>query len=197
MGKGVETRERILDRAFHLAGRQGLEGLSIGTLATDLGLSKSGLFAHFGSKEDLQIAVLSAAASRFEETVVRPALRCPRGEPRLVRWFDGWIRWLGDLTQAGGCIFIAAAAELDDQDGRTRDHLLATQRQLMASLARAAGQAVDAGQFRQDLDCEQFAFEFYAIILGCHHARRLLRDPTADDRAGAALKRLVASARRP
>src|SRR6476619_4692325 len=106
MRKGAETRERILDQAVRLASRDGLEGLSIGTLATELGLSKSGLFAHFGSKEDLQVAVLEAAASRFEEVVVRPSLDAPRGKPRIKRWFETWLRWVNDASVPGGCLFI-------------------------------------------------------------------------------------------
>ncbi len=191
MTKGQETRDRIVDHAFRVATRDGLEGLSIGALASDLGLSKSGLFAHFGSKEDLQIAVLTAAAKRFEETVVLPSFRAPRGLPRLKRWFDAWLKWLGDPAVPGGCVFMAAAVELDDREGRVRDYLVSTQKTLLGALARCARLAVEVGHFRSNLDCEQLAFELYGILLTCSHAKRLLRDPRAEARARAAFERLV------
>src|SRR3954447_26417659 len=124
MSKGEETRERILDWAFRAASRDGLEGLTIGALAAELGLSKSGLFAHFGSKEDLQLAVLAEATRRFENVVLRPAFRAPRGEARVRQVFENWLRWLSDPGSPGGCVFLAAAVELDDQDGRPRDYLV-------------------------------------------------------------------------
>jgi AcrR family transcriptional regulator len=197
MAKGEETRERILDRAMRLASRDGLDGLTIGALAADLGLSKSGLFAHFGSKEDLQLAVLMEAARRFEKGVMVAAFRAPRGEPRLRRIFENWLGWISDPGSPGGCLFLAASVELDDQDGRPRDYLAGMQRQAMDALAKAARLAVEAAQFRADLDCTQFAFDFFAILLGCSHWKRLLRDPQAEARARSAFDRLLASARLP
>jgi len=194
MSKGEETRERILDRAYRLATRDGLDGVSIGVLAGELGLSKSGLFAHFGSKEDLQVEVLKVAATQFEETVLRPAFKAPRGLPRVKKIMENWLRWTTDPSLPGGCLFMAAATELDDREGRPRDYLVASQKQLMASLAKAARFAVEAGHFRSDLDCEQFAFEFDAIVFGYNHARRLLRDPNAETRARVAFRRLLESA---
>jgi AcrR family transcriptional regulator len=193
MSKGQETRERILDHAFRLASRDGLVGLSIGVLAGELGLSKSGLFAHFGSKEDLQIAVLKAAAERFEQVVVRPAIRAPRGKARIRKWFDNWLLWLLDPSVPGGCIFMAAAVELDDHSGPTRDYLVGTQKQLLSAVMKSAELAIEVGDFRKDVDCAQFAFEMYAIILGFSHAKRLLRDPSAEKRARTAFDRLLAS----
>ena len=192
MTKGEETRERILESAYRLASRDGLLGISIGVLATDTGLSKSGLFAHFGSKEDLQVAVIDAAARRFEETVVRPAFEAPRGRPRLKRWFDNWLQWFADPDSLGGCIFIAASAELDDHEGRPRSALVGHQRRLMKSIAKAVALAVEVGHFHRHLDGEQFAFEMYGILLGLSHARRLLRDPKAEERARTAFDRLLA-----
>ncbi len=197
MSKGEETRQRILERAFQAASREGLGGISIGGLAGDLGLSKSGLFAHFGSKEDLQIELLKAAAQRFEDEVVRPALRAPRGEPRIRRMFDNWLGWVGDGAAAGGCLFLAASSELDDKAGRPRDYLVGSQRLLLATLAKSARLSIEAGHFRPDLDCDQFAFELHALVMGCHHARRLLRDPQAEAHARTAFERLLASARVP
>jgi len=194
--KGEETRERILDRAFRLASRDGLEGLSIGGLATDLGLSKSGLFAHFGSKEDLQVAVLEMAAAEFETAVMRPAFRAARGLPRLKKMFDLWLSWADDPGKPGGCVFMAASTELDDHEGRPREHLVETQKRLFAAIEKTAQLAVEEGHFRKDLDVEQLAFELYSILLGYNQRKRLLRAPDAGSRARTAFDRLVAWASR-
>jgi AcrR family transcriptional regulator len=194
MSKGTETKARILDRAFRLASRDGLKGLTLGPLASELGLSKSGLFAHFRSKEDLQIEVLQQASARFADAVVRPAIRAPRGLPRVKRLFENWLQWLNDPGMPGGCIFVAAGAELDDQEGKPREFLVSTQKQLSDTIAKAARLAIQEGHFRSDLDCEQFAFEAYGIALGYHHYKRLLRESRPEARARAAYERLIASA---
>jgi AcrR family transcriptional regulator len=195
MAKGEETRERILERAFRMATRDGLSGLSIGVLAGELGMSKSGLFAHFGSKEDLQIAVLQAASQRFEEFVWRPALKAPRGEPRLRKVLERWLLWINEPSSPGGCIFVAAASELDDKEGRPRAFLVGEQKKLCASIAKAARLTVEAGHFRSDLDCDQFAFDAYGVVLGYSYQRRLMRDPKAEARARRAFERLIELAR--
>jgi len=194
VSKGEQTRERIVERAFRLASRDGLSGLSIGKLATELGLSKSGLFAHFGSKEDLELEVLKAAAARFTEQVMKPAFAAPRGVARLRKLFKGWLAWANDPAQPGGCVFLAAAAELDDSTGPQRDFLVSTQASLLAAIAKAASLAVEAGEFSASLDTEQFAFETLGIVMAYHHARRLLRDPKADARAKHAFERLLVNA---
>lgn len=193
MSKGDETRERIVDRAWRLASRDGLSGLSIGKLATELGLSKSGLFAHFGSKEGLEVEVLKAGAERFTEQVMRPAFTAPRGLPRVRKLFKGWLAWVTDPAQPGGCVLFAAAAELDDSEGPQRDFLVSSQTSLLAALAKSARLAVETGELRRDLDCDQFAFELLGIVMAYHHARRLLRDPKAEARARAAFDRLLIS----
>lgn len=195
MAKGEETRRRILERAVLLASRAGLEGLSIGELASDLGLSKSGLFAHFGSKEDLQVAVLDAAAQRFESVVLKPGLRVARGEARVRALVEAWIAWVADPGSPGGCIFLAAATELDDREGKARDFLVGGQRQLIELLTRSARGAIEQGDFRKDLDCEGFAFECLALILAFNHYRRLMRDRKAEVRVRAAFERLIHAAR--
>jgi AcrR family transcriptional regulator len=195
MAKGEETRRRILERAVLLASRAGLEGLSIGELASDLGLSKSGLFAHFGSKEDLQVAVLDAAVQRFEAVVSRPALRVARGEARMRALIEAWIAWVADPGSPGGCIFLAAATELDDREGKARDFLVGGQRQLIELLTRSARGAIEQGDFRKDLDCEGFAFECLGLILAFNHYRRLMRDRKAEVRVRAAFERLLHAAR--
>jgi AcrR family transcriptional regulator len=197
MSKGNETRDRIVDLAVRLASRDGLAGLSIGRLASDLGMSKSGLFAHFGSKEDLQLEVLRAATDGFANEVVRPALKAPRGEPRLRALVHRWWSWAADSGLPGGCPILAASAELDDHPGPLRDFLASKQKEWLATLTRAVRLCTEVGHFRGDIDCEQEAFEILGIGLAYHHARRLLEDPLAQARARLALERLIVHARGP
>jgi AcrR family transcriptional regulator len=196
MRKGEETRAAILDRGVRLATQIGLEGLTIGRLATDLGLSKSGLFAHFRSKEALQIQVLDAAAERFIDEVVRPAVREPRGEPRVAALFERWLAWTKSNSGPGGCLFVAAAAELDDRPGAVRDRLVALQKGWLEMVAIIFSTGIAERDFREDLEADEFAHDIYAIMLGFHHAARLLRDPRAEARAHAAFERLLSTARR-
>ncbi|HEY4882318.1 MAG TPA: helix-turn-helix domain-containing protein [Myxococcales bacterium] len=194
MAKGPQTRDRILDTAFRLAARDGLEGLSLSALAAEIGLSKSGLFAHFTSKEDLQLEMLRVASERFVEEVMAPAFKRPRGLPRLRAFFEGWRRWATDPSLPGGCIFVAAAAELDDRDGPVRAFVVSQQRDLLQAISRTARICVEEGHFRRDLDVEQLAFEVLAIYLAFHHSHRLLRDPRAEQRLRRAYTRLVEDA---
>lgn len=187
--KGEETRAVILDRAVEVARRDGLGGLSIGGLAKTVGMSKSGLFAHFQSKDGLQIQVIVAASELFVSRVVRPALREPRGVPRLQAMLGNWLHWAG--RGRGGCIFVAASGELDDRDGPVRDALLSAQEDWIATLTRAATIAVEEGHFRRDLDVQQFAFELYSAMLGFHLYRRLLRRDDAEDRCRSAFRALI------
>ena len=196
MGKGEDTRTAILDRSVALATQVGLEGLTIGRLATELHLSKSGLFAHFRSKEALQIQVLDAAAERFVDEVVKPAVREPRGEPRIRALFDRWLAWTKSNSGPGGCLFVAAAAELDDRPGPVRDRLVALQKGWLEMIAIVFRTGATEGVFRPDLDPEEFAHDLYSVMLGYHHAFRLMRDPHAEKRAHAAFGRLLSSARR-
>jgi AcrR family transcriptional regulator len=195
MRKGEMTRQAIVDEAMRVASRVGLGGLTIGSLAADTGLSKSGLFAHFNSKESLQLQVLSHARSRFVDLVVRPALKAPRGEPRLRELFERWLAWPGEFP--GGCVFVAAASELDDQPGPVRDELAAAQRDWLETVATVFRGGVADGQFRAGADPEQFAHDLYGIMLAYHHASRLLRDPMSEQRARRALERLLDDARAP
>ena len=197
MGKGDERRQLILERAAQTASRLGLEGLTIGRLASDLGLSKSGLFAHFQSKEALQVQTLRHAAELFVDRVVRPALKAPRGERRLRALFERWLVWAEADVLKGGCLFVAAATELDDQDGPVRDELVRQQRDWLELIANVARTGIAEGDFRAGLDGEQLAYELYGVMLAYHHARRLLRDPRAPQRARDAFDALVEAARSP
>ncbi len=182
MGKSSQTKQTITEGAIALASRLGLENLSIGKLAKAVGMSKSGLFAHFQSKQKLQVEVLQGASERFLERVVRPALRAPRGEPRIRALLEYWLRWEHADFLPGGCPFIAAAAELDDQPGPARDVLVGSQRVWFRFIAEAARRAMQEGHFRPDLEEDQFAYEFYALALGYHYLARLLGDGEADRR---------------
>ena len=194
MAKGEETRQAILSRAFELAKTVGLSGLSIGRLAEETGLSKSGLFAHFGSKEALEVAVVEEAARQFVQFVMAPALRQPRGEPRVRALFERWILW---GQRPGGCFFVGAMAELDDRPGPARDALVQTCKDWLDTLATAARITVTEGHFRPEVDPDQFAFEVYGIMLGFHAYQKFLRAPASLDRARDALERLLAGARAP
>jgi AcrR family transcriptional regulator len=187
------TRQNILTHAIDLAARVGLGGLTIGGLAEATGLSKSGLFAHFKSKDNLQVQVIEAASDQFVETVVRPALRAARGEPRVRQLFEGWLAWA--LDQQGGCIFSAASFELDDQPGPARDAVVKSQRDWLDTLAQAARIAMREGHFRSDLDADQFAFELQGLMLATHEVARLFREPGAADRARRGFDRLVEDSR--
>ena len=176
-----------------LASQVGLEGLSIGSLAAALGMSKSGLFAHFGSKEDLQVRTLERAQARFERAVFQPALAQPAGLPRLRALFQNWLAWLdSEKDVPGGCTILAAATEYDDRPGAVRDTVVAGQRELRGAIAKAVRGAIDAGHLRAGTDPWQLTFEAYGIILAAHHEHRLLGDARASARASAAFERLIA-----
>lgn len=195
--KAETTRELILENAVAAVSERGFEGLSLGLLAKRVGMSKSGLFAHFASKDELELEILQAAAKHFLATVVAPAFRTPRGEPRVRALFENWFRWSSDTALPGGCVFIAAAAELDDRPGPLRDYLVASQRDWLATLAQAARIAIDEKHFRADLDADQFAHDVYSILLAYHHFHRLLKDPDGAARAHRSFEGLVRDARRP
>lgn len=195
MSKGEETRSSVLGSALSLATQVGLEGLTIGKLAEHVGMSKSGLFAHFASKENLQVAILDEAAQRFIAHVVAPALEKPRGEPRLRALFDNWLAWSKLDFMPGGCVFVVAGVELDDRAGPARDRYVSTQKDWLATLAGAARIAVEEKHFRKDLDVAQLAHEIYGIAYGYHFMRRLGDPARTERRARAAFERLLNDAR--
>ena len=155
-------------------------------------MSKSGLFAHFGSREGLQLAVLEHAAQRYGETVLMPALKIGRGLPRLRGMFERWLDWAVASRLPGGCIMIAAAAEYDDRPGPIRDAVIANQHRGNALMQKAVRLAVEEGHLRPDTDPEQISFELLGIVLASHNHRRLLGDKEARKRAMVAFEQLVA-----
>ena len=190
-GKRAATRETILDHAYALARRDGLEGLSIGSLALDVGMSKSGVFAHFGSREDLQLAVMHWVGARFVDTILRPALLEPRGLPRLRAMVAHWKEW-GRIHQSG-CVLLTAVGEYDGREGVLREAILRQQRGWREQMQRAIGQAVELKQIDADTEAEQFAFEIYALMLGLHHDAGLFGYDEASTRTDAAFHRLLRS----
>ncbi len=183
----------ILDAGLDLASRLGLEAVTIGVLAKATGMSKSGLFAHFRSKENLQVALLGHAGELFSKDVVVPALRAASGEPRIRALVANWIRYARSL--GGGCIFVTASSDFKDRPGKVRDFLLTQQESWIDCLRRVARSAVEAGQFRGDVDCDQFAFDLYALLLGYHLYDTLLGSADTKKREMAALDRLLRSYR--
>jgi AcrR family transcriptional regulator len=193
MTKGEDRKFEILEVGLDMASRLGLEAVTIGTLAKAIGMSKSGLFAHFQSKENLQIDILKHAEEDFSAKVLGPALTTPAGIPRIKALLKKWIEWGSKLT--GGCIFVSAATEFSDRPGKVRDFLLHQQEQWIESLRRMAESAIKAGDFRHDIDCGQFAFDLYSLLLGFHYYHQLLRDPHTLKRQEEALERLLESYR--
>jgi len=179
--KGRKTRAQIIAVALGVASREGLTGLTIGELAKAVGMSKSGLFAHFRGIDSLQLEVLKAAVERFVTTVMKPAFEKPRGEPRLAALVKNWLHFInGSTSLPGGSVIIAASVELDDRPGLLRDFVQTAQRDLITNIEKAAKLAVDEKHFRSDLDCEQFAWSLYSFVLGYHHFSRMLNDPKSE-----------------
>ena len=189
--KGRQTRATIVDAALALASHSGIEGLSIGVLAEATGMSKSGVFAHFGSREELQISVVRQYHARFEEEVFRPAMAHARGLPRLRSLFDHWLKRVS-VEIDSGCIYISGAVEFDDRPGPVRDALVAMVQTWRRALERAIGAAIDERHLRADTDVGQLLFEIHGLILAVHHDARFLRHPGSEERARAGFERLLA-----
>lgn len=188
-------KEEILEHATRQATQVGLEGLSIGQLAKELEMSKSGLISHFDTKEGLQLDVLDYAADRFSEEALRPALKQPRGEARLRAVFTNWLSWFIDNPFGYGCLFAAVSSEFDDVEGPVHDKIAAHQQDLSDLVANVVRTGLSEGQFRPDTDAEQVAFELKGIMLAFHHSHRLLQQPNAKQRAVQAFERLLTSLR--
>jgi AcrR family transcriptional regulator len=194
--KGQQTRAAILDAALALASHIGLEGLSIGAIAEVTGMSKSGVFAHFGSREELQISVVTEYHAKFEDEVFQPSMAAERGLPRLRALFDRWVRRVS-VEIDSGCIYISGAVEFDDRPGPVRDALVTMVETWQRALGRAIGAAVGEGHLRADTDVEQLLFEIHGLILALHHDARFLRHAGAVERARAAFERVIANAGAP
>lgn len=190
MAKGIATKDNIIQAAFDFTSRFGLESLSIGELAKLVGMSKSGLFGHFNSKEALQMKVLEFAAQSFIRSVVRPSLKASRGQARIFALATNWQKWASSKL-AGGCPIIAATVEYDDRPGKIRDYLQLLQGEMMNTFSKAAKIAIEEGEFKKDLDTEQFAYEFYANMMAYHVFTRLLRDRTAKQKFQVTLDHLI------
>ena len=176
--KGQQTRAAILDAALALAAPVGLEGLSIGAIAEVMGMSKSGVFAHFGSREELQIAVVREYHQRFERDVFYPALQQPRGLPRLRALFDLWMLQTA-LEIDAGCVYISGAVEFDDRPGPVRDELVQTVKTWQDAIRRAVELAIAESHLKPSAQPQQIAFEIHGLILALHYDARFLRNPQA------------------
>ena len=191
--RGLRTREAILRRAVNLASVDGLEGLTVGRLAEDLKMSKSGLFAHFGSKEELQLATVETARTLFIEQISRPAMKAPKGLLRLWNLVDSWLSHVEGKLYAGGCFFTAASFEFDDRRGLVRDRIAAIMREWMSTLERAIFEAQKAGHLDPKTNSTLLAHEIQGIGLGAHWSHQLLDDPAAYSRARANLRARLAT----
>ena len=189
--KGQQTKAAIIDAALGLATQIGLEGLSIGAVAEVMRMSKSGVFAHFGSREELQISVVREYYRRFEDEVFRPALAQPRGLPRVRALFANWMKRVAVELQSG-CIFISGAVEFDDRSGPVRDALASSVQTWLTALYRAVEQARETGHLRADAQEQQIAFEIHAIILALHYEARFLKTPGSMARAEQAFEGILA-----
>ena len=189
--KGQQTKAAIVEAALGLATHIGLEGLSIGALADVTGMSKSGVFAHFGSREELQISVVREYHTRFEQEVFYPAMSAPRGLARLSAMFDNWMKRTS-IEIDSGCIYISGAVEFDDRPGPVRDALADSVRIWLSAMTRAVVQARESGQLRQDADEHQIVFEIHGLILALHYEARFLKTPGSIARANTGFANILA-----
>ncbi|MEQ1657908.1 MAG: TetR/AcrR family transcriptional regulator [Hylemonella sp.] len=189
--KGQQTKLAIVDAALGLATQIGLEGLSIGVLAEVTGMSKSGVFAHFGSREELQISVIREYFGRFEQEIFYPALHEPRGLPRLQALFSNWMKRVTVEIQSG-CIFISGAVDFDDRPGPVRDALASSVKTWLAAVHRAVIQAKEEGHLASDADASQIGFEIHGLILAVHYEARFLKTPGSIARANKAFEQILA-----
>ena len=189
--KGQQTKAVIVEAALGLATHIGLEGLSIGALADVTGMSKSGVFAHFGSREELQISVIREYHTRFEQEVFYPAMAADRGVARLRAMFDHWMKRTS-IEIDSGCIYISGAVEFDDRDGPVRDALASSVRTWLAAMKRAIEHCKEQGELRDDVNPEQMLFEIHGLILALHYEARFLQTPGSMDRANAGFDNILA-----
>ena len=193
--KGARTKQGILERAVDIASVEGLEGLTIGRLAEELEMSKSGLFAHFGSKEELQLATVEAARQRFVNEMFRPALKAARGYPRLLAICRSWLEYIKRGVFPGGCFFAAASFEFDGRPGPIRDAVVAAMDVWLDALEKAIRMAKDEGHLHRRVDVKQLAFEINAIFFGANFSYQMRDDKRAISRAWKAIEDRLESVR--
>ncbi len=189
--KGQQTKAAIVDAALRLASQVGLEGISIGALAECMHMSKSGVFAHFGSREELQISVVREYFHQFEQEVFYPALARPRGLPRVEALFANWMKRVAIEIQSG-CIFISGAVEFDDRPGAVREALASSVSTWLEAMHRSVMQAKEEGHLSADADAQQIAFEIHALILALHYEARFLKNPGSLARANTGFAHILA-----
>jgi len=194
--KGALTKAMIVDQALKIASRQGLEGLTVGHLAEALAMSKSGVFAHFGSREELQLAVVREYYDRFEAAVFQPALQEPKGLARLQKMINLWMQTSIQELSAG-CIFISGAVEFDDRPGPVRDELVRSVQIWRAALKRAIEQAIEVGDLKKDCAPEAMLFQIYSYVQGLHHDARFLQNSQSVDIATQSIQQTVDQNRSP
>jgi AcrR family transcriptional regulator len=190
LSKGESTRVAILDAALSLAAKDGLEGLTIGTLADRMQMSKSGVFSHFGSREDLQLEVVREYHRRFELSVFKVALLEPKGLPRLEKMLSLWMKLRIDELNSG-CIYISGAVEFDDRPGAVRDQLILSVRTWRSALEKAITQSIEEGHFRKDCNPKVMLFQIYSFVLGLHHDVRFLKNPGSINIAHSMIQKVI------
>lgn len=188
--KGQQTKATLIEAALGLATQIGLEGLSIGAIAEVTRMSKSGVFAHFGSREELQISVIREYFSRFEQEIFYPALQAERGLPRVRALFGNWMKRVAVEIQSG-CIFISGAVEFDDRPGPVRDALASSVQTWLQALNRAIEQAQESGELDPAAQPDQIAFEIHGLILALHYEARFLKNPASLQRANTAFANIL------
>lgn len=189
MLKEKNTKMRILQKGFEMASSLSLDAITIGALASEMKMSKSGVFAHFQSKENLQLEILNYAATKFVNEVLKPSLKVERGIPRIKAFVNRWIDW--GHKQKGGCIFVDATTEFNDRPGKIQDLLFDQQRQWVDILRRFGESAKKAGDLKPESDCEQFAYDLYSLTLGQYYYEQLIRDPKIEQRRENSLYHLL------
>ena len=188
--KGSVTKALILNAALDIASKSGLEGITIGALAEKVSMSKSGVFAHFGSREELQVEVVRAYHQSFQELVFHAALLKPKGLPRLNHMISSWLRMsVGENTSS--CFFIAGAAEFDDRPGIVRDELIKSVQQWRSALLRAIQESIAVGHLQKKVDAQSLLFQIYSIVLGAHHDSRFLDNPKSLAIANKLIKQIL------
>lgn len=188
--KGQQTKQAIVEAALSLSSQVGLEGISIGAVAEATGRSKSGVFAHFGSREELQISVVREYFRQFEQEVFQPAMRESRGLPRLIALYDRWMNVVANEMQFG-CIFISGAVEFDDRPGPVRDALAESVTIWLSAVVRAIAQAQQEGHVQSEADVHQIAYEVHGLILAVHYEARFLKKPGSVDRATTGIRHVL------